>query len=263
MATSATGSQIGGVFVRVGADTTGLNRGLREATARINDFDRQAQMATRSIASLGARFAAAFSAVKIIDIADNWGQVSSRIKQATTSQEEYNLVQARLVQSANSTYRSLQESQELFIQTSQAIRSLGFSLEQSIDLTDSFSALLVTNAASAERGRSAINAYSKAIQTGRVDAESWQTILAAIPSVVETIAESTGRSAVEIRKLGIEGKLALSDLNQALLGSLDENMRKVEEMPTTVRDALQRISNNFQNYIGIQNEATGATGILV
>jgi len=263
MATSATGSQIGGVFVRVGADTTGLNRGLREATARINDFDRQAQMATRSIASLGARFAAAFSAVKIIDIADNWGQVASRIKQATNSQEEYNLVQGRLIQSANNTYRSLQESQELFIQTSQAIRSLGYSLEQSIDLTDSFSALLVTNAASADRGRAAINAYSKAIQTGRVDSQTWQTILSAIPSVVDAIAESSGKSATEIRKLGIEGKLALADLNQALLGSLDENMRKVEEMPTTVRDALQRISNNFQNYIGIQNEATGATGALV
>ncbi|OZI56737.1 tape measure protein [Bordetella genomosp. 4] len=263
MATSATGSQIGGVFVRVGADTTGLNRGLREATARINDFDRQAQMATRSIASLGARFAAAFSAVKIIDIADNWGQVASRIKQATNSQEEYNLVQSRLVQSANSTYRSLQESQELFIQTSQSIRSLGYSLEQSIDLTDSFSALLVTNAASADRGRAAIDAYSKAIQTGRVDSQTWQTILSAMPTIIDAISKSSGKSAEEIRKLGIEGKLALNEINTALLETLDDNMRKVGEMPTTVRDALQRVSNNFQNLIGIQNEASGATAALV
>ncbi|MCQ9618403.1 tape measure protein [Paenalcaligenes niemegkensis] len=193
---------------------------------------------------------------------DQYGQMADRIKMATASMEEYDLVQRRLLASANSTYRPLQEAQELYIRTADSIRALGFDINQVLDITDSFSYLLVTNAASADRASSAINAYSKSIQTGRVASESWQTILAAMPSLSKTLADALGKTTTEIQKLGIEGKLALSDLNRGLLETVELNKALTDGMGTTVVDATIRLKNNITSLLGEKNRANGATASL-
>jgi tape measure domain-containing protein len=199
----------------------------------------------------------------VIDMADQYMEMSSRLKGATADTEEYEKVQARLLQTANNTYRPLQEAAEVYIRTSKAIKDLGYNTDQVLDITDSFSYLLVTNSASAERGASAINSYSKAIQTGRVDSMTWQSILAAMPSVVEDIATATGSTEAAIRKLGIEGKLSLGALNEALLRSKDKNLELADAMDTTVGDAMVAFRNSMTVFIGKVNESSGASAGLV
>jgi tape measure domain-containing protein len=195
----------------------------------------------------------------LIRIADEYGQMASRIRMATKSTEEYEAVQARLLETASNTYRPLAEAQEMYLRTADALKSLGYDTEQALDVSDSFSYLMVTNAASGERAASAISAYSKALQKGKIDAEAWQSILAATPTLVDKIAEATGMTTEEIRRMGAEGQLALADMNEGLRQSLAKNMEDAAEMPTTVADAFTNLSNRLQAYLGQANEATGAT----
>ncbi|WP_313570219.1 phage tail tape measure protein [Comamonas terrigena] len=207
--------------------------------------------------------AAGFTVMGLIDTADSWGQVAIRVEQATKNQAEYNLVMQRTAQSAKETFRDVTEVRELYIRAGGSIRELGYSLSQTLDLTDSFSLLLVTNAASGERASAAISAYSKAIQTGRIDTDSWQAILAAMPTVIDKIAASTGLTAAEIKRLGIEGKLSLLDFNKTLIGTVEDNRKAAEAMPTAVRDAVQSFKTSFAEIIGWQNQAYGVTATLV
>lgn len=200
-----------------------------------------------------------FSAMQLIDTADNWGQMASRIRQATESSDEYNYVQERMIASANDTYRSLTETRESFVMMSPILRDMNYNLGQSIDIVDSFSALLVTNAANADRASGAQAALAKSIQAGKIDADAWQTIFGVMPSILDNITRATGKTGAEIRQLGVSGKLSLTDLTNALLLSYDTNRQAVESMPTTVQDAVQSFSNVFSNYIGWQNEAKGIT----
>jgi len=185
------------------------------------------------------------------------------MRQATSSAEEYAVVQQRLIDTANRTYRPLAEAQDLFIRTADSLKSLGYETSAALDITDSFSYLLVANAASADRAGSAINAYSKAIQTGKVDSESWQSILSAMPTVVDSLAAATGRTTQEIRELGISGKLSLKALNEALRQSVDVNGQLADKMETSVADAIVTLQNSFQVLIGKTNETSGATSGLV
>lgn len=198
----------------------------------------------------------------LIAMSDQYGQMASRIRQTTASTAEYERVQARLLDTANKTYRPLNEAQEVYIRTSDALRSLGYNTDQVLDVTDSLSFLLVTNSASADRASSAINAYSKAIQTGKVDSDTWQSILAATPTIVDTIAAATGRTNEEIRKLGIDGKLSLQALNEGLLQSRDANEQLAAEMETSVQDAFTALTNSLTVFIGKVNESSGASSIL-
>lgn len=217
----------------------------------------------RTLTRLAAPLAAFLSVRAVINASDQYGQMASRMRQATSSAEEYASVQQRLIDTANRTYRPLAEAQELFIRTADSLKSLGYETNAALDITDSFSYLLVANAASADRAGSAINAYSKAIQTGKVDSESWQSILAAMPTVVDSLAAATGRSTQEIRELGISGKLSLNALNEALRQSADQNGLLADEMETSVADAIVTLQNSFQVLIGKTNETSGATSGLV
>lgn len=248
------------------------SKGVQQGAKDLKDLSGAAGKAERSIGQVSSASSALnkvlgltagyLSARAIIQASDQYGQMAARIKMATSSTEEYVKVQARLLDTANNTYRALGEAQELYIRTADAIRSLGYNTDEVLDITDSFSYLLVTNAASADRASSAISAYSKAIATGKVDADTWQSILAATPTIVDDIAAATGRSTDEVRKFGIQGKLSLTALNEALLQSRDRNEELAASMETSVQDATTALSNSFQVFVGKVNETSGASSIL-
>ncbi|MFZ5935018.1 phage tail tape measure protein [Pseudomonas sp. HS6-2] len=272
--------QVQGMLVQIEATTAQLRRELANADQLVS---RTSQAIDRNLATVDSAFdrvgaaaqgagtlmRGAFAAVAgagliggIIKQVDAYGQMSDRMKAATGSAAEYQAVQEHLMQTAQETYRPLAEAQELYIRTADVMRSLGFNTQQTLDITDSFSFLLVTNAASADKASSALDAYSKALATGKVDADGWISIQTAMPTIVDAIARATGKSTDEVRKLGSEGKLALDDINIGLLKNVEVNRKAAADMSTSVQDALNNISNAVGNFLGKMEEQTGAIGGL-
>ncbi|WP_434558016.1 phage tail tape measure protein [Pseudomonas sp. Z4-20] len=273
-------SDVQGMLVRIEATTAQLRQEMARADSSVAQasgkidkslgrvdlaFDRAGDRAQGAAGLIKGALAAAVGAAsigKIIETADSYGQMSERIGMATSSVGEYDLVQQRLLETAKRTYRPLAEAQELYVRTSDSLKSMGYNTGQALDVMDSFSFLLVTNSASAEKASSAIDAYSKALQTGKVEADGWQSILAAMPTVVDTIAKSTGKTSEEIRSLGAQGKLSLDILTEGLQRSAEANGVLADSMSVAVRDAVQNLANEFTVYVGRLNETTDAAGLL-
>lgn len=273
-------TDVQGMLVRIEATTAQLRQEIARgesvvastskkmdaSLSRVDDaFDRVGASAESAGGLLKSALAAAVGAVSVSTIlkaADSYSQMSDRIGLATKSFGEYSAVQDRLLATANRTYRPLEEAQELYIRTADSLRSMGLSADESMDVMDSFSYLLVTNSASVDKASSAIDAYSKALQTGKIDADGWQSILAAMPTVVDTIAQATGKSAEEIRSLGAQGKLSLDTLTEGLQKSAAANGLLADSMGVAVRDALTALNNAFTVYVGQLNESTDLTGVL-
>lgn len=256
-------------FQAVGISITVMNVQLAPSVKNVDQLgaglqktEGEASKAAAAVSRLIANIKSKISVTDVIDMADNWGQMSYRIQQTVNSQAEYNTVMARTAASARETSRDVDEVRELYLQVGESIQGLGYSLLESMDLTDSFSLLLKTNSASAEESAAATNAYAAALQKGGVDAKDWETMLAAMPSLVDQIADSTGMSAEEIKRLGSEGKLALQDINQGMFDSLESTRALSTEMPDTVRGALTNVMSGLKDFVGAQNEAFGVTQVL-
>ncbi|MGX1179926.1 lambda family phage tail tape measure protein [Pseudomonas sp. IAP-CY TE4608] len=272
--------QVQGMLVQIEATTAQLRRELANAdqlvarSSRAIDrnlaqVDSAFDQAGNAAQQAGTLIRGAFAAVAgagliggIIKQVDAYGQMSDRMKAAAGSGAEYQQVQEHLQQTAQETFRPLAEAQELYIRTAGVMRGLGYDTQQTLDITDSFSFLLVTNAASADKAGSALDAYSKALQTGKVEADGWVAIQTAMPTIVDAIVAGTGKSADEIRTLGNEGKLALDVINTGLLKSVDANRQAAAEMSTSVQDALNNISNSIGIFLGQIEESTGIVGGL-
>lgn len=238
---------------------------LTQTAKAVKQVGEEAKVAQSSMGGFGALlagFATMQGASALIQMAEGYGEMGERIRMATSSAEEYDMVQARLLASANATYRPLKEAQELYILTADSLRSMGYNTEQAIDVVDSMSYAFVKNATSQERAQSAISAFTGAIMTGKLEADAWKTIIAAMPTVINDLAQSTGKSTEEIRKMGAEGKLTASMLSEGLRQSLDQNAQAAQGMATTVKDAFAALNNSLSVYIGEANMANGTTGLL-
>ncbi|GAB6406024.1 phage tail tape measure protein [Pseudomonas sp. MHK4] len=273
-------TDVQGMLVRIEATTAQLRQEMARADSSVAQasgkidkslgqvdeaFDRAGESAESAAGLIKNALGAAIGVAaigRIVEAADSYGQMSDRIGMATSSVGEYDLVQQRLLETAKRTYRPLSEAQELYIRTADSLKSMGYNTGQALDVMDSFSFLLVTNSATADKASSAIDAYSQALQTGKVEADGWQSILAAMPTVVDTIAKSTGKTAEEIRSLGAQGKLSLDILTEGLQKSAEANGILADSMSIAVRDAVQNLSNAFTVYMGRLNETADFTGVL-
>ncbi len=284
---------VGSIYYTVEADTSGLVNGANaadrsldsmqgsmqrtDATAgkfqtrmtRVAGAVRQAnqQIGAQTSAYSGlTRVVAAYLSLRtlqsVIELSDQYGQMASRIRNATSSAEEYAMVQERLLQTANGTFRALSEAQEVYLATADTLRDLGYTTSDVLDITDSFSYALVRDAARADQATTAMDAWSKALMKNKVEADGWASIMAATPSIVEGIAEATGRTQAEIRQLGASGKLSVEALNEGLRRTRDENKALADEMETSVADSFTKLRNSMTVFIGKVNESSGASQVL-
>ena len=247
--------------------TATAGAGLRDLGNEMGKVDAKSSVLNTSLSEVGKAVAGLFALNKAVGfakdtiaLADAYGQMAERIAMATPVAEEYDLVQQRILATANLTYRSLDEQQEMYIRTADALRGMAYSTSEALDITDSFSYLLTTNAASAERGKNAIDAYTKSIQSGRIEVDAWQSIMSATPTIVNAVAQATGKTADEVRRLGITGKLSINELNEGLRQTVELNKQAAAGMSATVGDAITRLTNTWTQYIGEANRANQTTG---
>jgi tape measure domain-containing protein len=238
---------------------------MTKTAAAVKGLGREADSASSSLGGFGKVLGGLLTLQGIrslVDLAEGYGEMSERVRMATSSQQEYELVQQRLLDTANGTYRSLSEASEVYIRTADSLRAMGYTTAGAIDVVDSLSYLFVTNAASADRANSAIGAFTKALNKGKVEADGWDSILAAVPSVINDIASASGKTAAEIRQMGVSGEISARMLTEGLAASLEKNKDAAASMATNLKDAFRAFNNSLSVYLGEANNASGATGVL-
>ncbi|HBO6198199.1 TPA: tape measure protein [Pseudomonas aeruginosa] len=284
---------VGSIYYTVEADTSSLVNGANAADRSLDSMQGSMQRTDATAGKLQTRMTRVAGAVRqanqqigaqtsaysgltrvvaaylslrtlqsVIELSDQYGQMASRIRNATSSAEEYAMVQERLLQTANGTFRALSEAQEVYLATADTLRDLGYTTSDVLDITDSFSYALVRDAARADQATTAMDAWSKALMKNKVEADGWASIMAATPSIVEGIAEATGRTQAEIRQLGASGKLSVEALNEGLRRTRDENKALADEMETSVADSFTKLRNSMTVFIGKVNESSDASQIL-
>lgn len=260
---------VGGIYYEIKADTHALLQADKHVENITNNMERGFEKADDAADGLNTGLSKLASALKALiavsalremaRMVQSYQEMAERVQMATSSQDEFERVQKRLLNTANGTYRSLAEAQELYIRSADGLRSMGYSTEQAIDVQDSMSYAFVKNAASAERADSAISAFTKAINTGTVSADQWESITTAIPTVINDISTASGKSAAAVRALGASGKLTASDLTEGLKQSLEANTAAAAGMSNNLVDASVRMRTAVTSMLVA---VEGQTGVI-
>ena len=250
------------LIAKTGGFTEPMKKAGDTAERESKRIENSTGSALEMIKGLGATALAGFTVGTVISMADEYSQMAAQIRNATSSQQEYNKVQQHLLETANTTYRPLKEAQQVYLDIGGALKAYGETTDRSLRITDSLSFSFTHNATAADKAASATDAYMKSIYSGKVSGDAWISILSAIPSIVTDLSKSLNKSEADILSMGNAGKLSTKDLNNALDASREKSEALANNMSNSLRDGLNNAHNGFTVLAGKINETYGVTNAM-
>ena len=242
---------------------------LKAQIAATKQLQAAEQQRLETLKTIGATIKTAFVGAFAIggvrgltELADGYTQMTARIRNVTSSTEELEYVQKRLSENTKSTYRSLSEAADSYLNISGSLKAVGYNTKEILDFNDSLTYAFTANATSSDKANAAISALSKSFATGKIDAKAWSSILLAVPEIAKDIATELGISEEEVRKMGVEGKISVDTLVTSLSAARDKNKELADSMSISLKDGFQYFKNALMEYVGTANNANGITDTL-
>ena len=161
---------------------------------------------------------------RLIEFADATQRIENRIKLALEPGQKIDDLFNKVSQSAKSSRQPLEATATAFFRIQQASKTLGITQEQALKSTELFNKLLTVQGVSMHESRSALLQFSQALQSGRFQGDEFRAISEILPSILEKIADATGRSVTELRELARQGKIT----PRVMLNALAMNAQEIE-----------------------------------
>lgn len=128
---------------RMGADYyRTMQNGGRQAAAAARESERALSDLTAGFASAGkaaAAASAAFATGKIVQIADEWNSVNARLKQASSSADDFAASQRQLMEISQRTGTAFADNANLFSRAAASMREYGYSSDEVLKITEAVS----------------------------------------------------------------------------------------------------------------------------
>lgn len=220
------------------------------------------QSLTSSVGGYARAMAGALAVGNLIHMADEWGQLSSRLKIATSSQEEFTNAQQGLMEISRTTYKSFSENAELYIRTAGVLKEYGGSAEDALRMTEALSLGLAVSGANAQATASVIDQVSKSLEGGKLQGDGFNAVVTQAPRLLQALQDSLGKSRDELRRMSSDGKLTVDVVSNAWVRQIGIMRAETDGMATSVQDAGVRMRDALMQYIGTVDDGSGATGKL-
>ncbi|MCL6248048.1 tape measure protein [Acinetobacter sp. ANC 4945] len=242
------------------------------ANNNLKETDNAAQTAQKGIAGLKTGYTALVGAMaalgiglgikELAEVADSYTNLSARINIATSESGNFTQAMAGVHQVALMTNTSLDATAGLFTKVNDVGKQMGMTQQQTLDLTKTINMAIQTGGGSAASADAAITQLTQALQSGVLRGDEFNSIMEQAPGISKALAQSLGVTTSELRKMAENGELTA----EKVINGLHKQSAAIEadyaKFPTTIGNALQRISTQWQILIGTMDQANGASATV-
>ncbi|WP_370620145.1 phage tail tape measure protein [Citrobacter meridianamericanus] len=242
-----------------------MQNGGRQAAAAARESERALSDLTAGFASAGraaAAATAAFATGKLVQIADEWNSVNARLKQASSSADDFAASQRQLMEISQRTGTAFSDNANLFSRAAASMREFGYSSEEVLKITEAVSTGLKLSGANTQEASSVITQFSQALAQGVLRGEEFNAVNEAGDRVIRALAAGMGVARKDLKSMADQGQLTIDKVVPALMSQLGSLQGEFASMPQTVSGSLQKVTNSFMAWVGGVNQATGATDAL-
>ncbi|MDS0957725.1 phage tail tape measure protein, partial [Enterobacter hormaechei] len=242
-----------------------MQNGGRQAAAAARESERALSDLTAGFASAGraaAAATAAFATGKIVQIADEWNSVNARLKQASSSADDFAVSQRQLMEISQRTGTAFSDNANLFSRAAASMREYGYSSDEVLKITEAVSTGLKLSGANTQEASSVITQFSQALAQGVLRGEEFNAVNEAGDRVIRALSAGMGVARKDLKSMADQGQLTIDKVVPALMSQLGSLQGEFASMPQTVSGSLQKVTNSFMAWVGGVNQATGATDAL-
>lgn len=244
---------------RLGRYEADLRRGQQVTNQRLDQMERRFTQFGGSIRGVIGSIGVYLSGRELIGYANAW----TRVERSIAAGEQVFGVRLRSASELNALAKEarvdLEAYSKLYMRTAGAIRDYGFEAGTAEKVTSTLAKALKLGGAAASEQASVLLQFSQALNKGKLDGDEFRSVMENANVVQELLADRLRVSKGEIIKLAAEGKLRIKDLVAAMTEGADKVDRIFREMPATIDESWQVLTNSVMEYVGELDKTYGIT----
>lgn len=199
---------------------------------------------------------------ELAEAADSYTNLSVRIQIATREGGDFTSAMAGVHQVALATNSSLQATGDLFTRLNTVGKEMGMTQQQALDLTKTVTQAIQIGGGSAQASEAAVQQFIQAMQGGVLRGEEFNSIMENGYGLAEALAKGLGVTTGELRKMAENGELSSERVIKAVQSQATQIQETYNQFPTTISNALQKISTQWQILIGEMDQANGSSATV-
>lgn len=252
--------KVGEIYYDVTLDTGKMIDGQR----RVDRITKDTSKSFNALALAVKALAAAYVALKLVKMADDFRLLGSRVEIAAGSMTLGTQAMSALVAMSRRTSTSLEANAEVFSRLNQSILQMGGTQRDTLQLTELLAKAIRVSGASATEAKSAMLQFGQALGSGKLAGDELRSLMENAPYLMRQLADGLGVPLGALKKLGEDGKLTADVVTKALSGAaakIDEDFKKVpltlEAAMTVARDQAALAVLSFDNLTGSSSVLSG------
>lgn len=244
-----------------GRAARGANK-LSAESAKLRKNMGGATAAARRLVQVAAAAAVSFGISGLVQVADTYSLINSRLSLVTDSTLQLTEAQRDLFQITQDTRISYEATVGLFTRLARSTNDLDLTYRDLLTSTTAIQQSIIVSGSTAQEAQAGLIQFAQGLQSGRLAGDELRSVLEQMPRLAQAIARGLGVTVGELRKLGEEGELTA----QQVLGAIQKEAPKIaeefEQMALTVDQSLTKVGNSLTNLAGRFDQTTGASSGL-
>ena len=221
-----------------------------------------AKFAVNALAGAMATLGVGVGIRELSQVSDSYTNLSARINIATKEGGDFKSAMAGVHQVALMTNSSLSATGDLFTRLNAVGKDLGMTQQNSLDLTKTINQAIQISGVSAQASEAFTQQFIQSMQQGTLRGEEYNSMMENGYGVAEALAKGLGVTTGELKNMADNGELGAERVYKALLSQKDAVQQTFDQFPTTIGNALQRISTSWEILIGKMDQSNGASATV-
>lgn len=261
-AMEAAGNKAGSAVKKAGDSMDDMGRKAKSSSANVGALEKRSNALISSVSGLAAPLAAAFSAAKIAAAAEQYTNLTNRLRLVTEGADQLAYAQQSVYDVAQNSRQSLETTAQVYQRVAQNARQLGLDFADVASITETVAKTVALSGASTQAADAAMVQFGQALASGTLRGDELNSILEQTPALAQAIARGLGVTIGQLRTMGSEGKLTSAAVVEALQKQKAEVDALSASMNLTVSQAMTAFNNALVATVGRLDEATGASSRL-
>lgn len=258
----AAGNRVDPAMRKAGASMDDMGQKASSSGSKLKGLEGQTGRLISSVSGLAAPLAAAFSAAKIAAAAEQYTNLTNRLRLVTEGSEQLAYAQQSVYEIAQNARQPLEATAQVYQRIAQNGRQLGLSFADVASVTETVAKTVALSGASTQAADAAMVQFGQALASGTLRGDELNSILEQTPALAQAIARGLGVTIGQLRALGSEGKLT----SEAIVKALQDQKEQVDQLSSslniTVSQAITAFNNSLVATVGRLDEAAGASSRL-
>jgi len=198
-------------------------------------------------------------AAELLSLGDKYEGLKARIKLVSDSTAEFTTAQSALFDIAQKTRSDLESVVTVYGKTEKAVKALGGSQKDSLDLSQLIAESFKVSGAAASETAGGIQQLSQALSSGVLRGDEFNSVMENAPRLAQALAAGLDIPIGRLRTMAEAGELTADKVVKALLTQKEAIARDYAQIPQTVEGAMTQARNSLLRYVGELNASTGIT----